>query len=167
MHKAKACIITCIDFRFHNKIRKFLKLNGYTGKMDLISVAGASHDLVHPLSQAESIYLWNQIAISIKLHSPDEIVIIDHQDCGMYKASGLIKDGMNLEEDKKVHQDLLINLNKELRKRFPQSNVKLNLWYAKLDGSIDPLFGPSGEKDDENIGLNLGLISEDNAATRP
>jgi carbonic anhydrase len=103
-------------------------------------VAGASHNLVCAQSPSEREYLWNQIAISLKLHEPDEILIIDHQDCGMYKATGEVKEGMSLEDDKQVHKNLLLNLNKELKTHFPKSKVKLSLWFASLDGKIKPMF---------------------------
>ena len=139
MNRAKACIISCIDYRFHDGINKFLDDQGYKSEVDLISIAGASHDLVRPEDPSDSKYLWKQIGISLKLHDPQDFVIIDHQDCGMYKATGEVRKGMSFEEDFNVHKSVLVNLKSEFLKRFPKFQGTLHIWFAKLDGTVIPI----------------------------
>ena len=59
-------------------------MNGYfdkefLGEYDLISVAGGAKGIVE-----REDYLFNQMAISCRLHSPENIVLIQHEDCGAY-----------------------------------------------------------------------------------
>ncbi len=139
MHSIDALVINCIDFRFHTKVSKFLKKEGVK-TWDLISIAGASHKLVVPVNDAVSQTLWDEIGISLKLHHPKNIYIIDHEDCGMYKVTGQVKPGMSLEEDQKVHQELLREIEAVFQEKFPEANVKLHLCFGLLDGQILPLY---------------------------
>ena len=89
-HEAEAICLTCIDFRFvdyeENFMRYTKKLNN---KYDQFVLAGSS--LVSEPSSPAWPYDWksvlNQhIQLSKNLHDIKEIVIIDHMDCGAYKA---------------------------------------------------------------------------------
>ncbi|MEX0621665.1 MAG: carbonic anhydrase [Candidatus Woykebacteria bacterium] len=77
-HKAKALVISCIDFRFVSKVRDFLVEKGLKNSYDLITVPGASLAL-------DSIAA--NILTSLELHDPDEIHIFDHEECGAYGKS--------------------------------------------------------------------------------
>lgn len=134
MHKAKAVVITCIDFRFHKQIQEFLKDKGYLGNYDKIVIAGASRDFVKPLETAHGQYVWRQLELSISLHNPDKIIFIDHQDCGGYSQDGLIKGGLERDEDLIQHKAMLVLLKKHLFKKFP--NKKVIFYYADLKGDI-------------------------------
>ncbi len=135
MHKARACIITCIDHRFHDRIVAFLKEKGYHGCSDKIIIAGGSRDFIVPVEESDGKYVWKQLGLSIKLHDPDEIVIIDHQDCGGYAQDGTIPAGLEVEEDKKRHQKFCKRLRRKISKFYPK--VKVVILYASLDGKIE------------------------------
>ena len=75
MHKARALAIHCIDFRFQNGTQQRLEELGLTDEFDRISWPGASKDTEN---------IRNAAALSIKLHNPDEVFIIEHEDCGAY-----------------------------------------------------------------------------------
>lgn len=135
MHKAKACILFCIDFRFQKQTRDWLEEHGYLGHSDEIVVAGASRDLVKPLEDFHKSALMRQIELSVKLHDPDEIVIIDHQDCGGYAQDGTIPLELSATEDKKAHAHYADEVKKFLETKFKGKVIKN--YYAKLNGSIE------------------------------
>ena len=135
MHKAKACVVTCIDFRFQKKIQDLLKLKGYIGVCDQISVAGASRDFIKPVKKEDGEYAWKQLEMSIKLHHPDEIIFIDHQDCGGYAQDGTIPGGLSKDEDKKAHTGFSKKLFKKLHLKFPEKKVRF--YYAELGAGIE------------------------------
>jgi len=134
MHKAKAVVITCMDFRFHDKVQDFLKKKGYLGHCDEIVVAGASRDFVKPVYPEDGKYVWKQLGLSLKLHDPDEIIVIDHQDCGGYAQDGTIPSGLEVQIDKSKHLVFLEELKDKINKLFPTK--KANLYYAQLNGEI-------------------------------
>jgi carbonic anhydrase len=141
MHKAKACILLCIDFRFQKQIQKWLEDQGYLGSSDEIVVAGASRDLVKPIEPFHKHSLMRQLELSINLHDPDEIVVIDHQDCGGYAQDQTIPSGLEQEEDKKGHTYFAIEAKKMLEEKFPDRLIRN--YYATLKGTIEPLIEES------------------------
>lgn len=134
MHKAKTCIVTCIDFRFQKSIYDFLNSGHYLGAADIISVAGSSRDFIRPTTPTDGEYLWNQLAMSVKLHAPDELIIIDHQDCGGYAKDDTIPANLQVEEDTAKHQALLTELKPLISVKYPQ--LKIRFAYASLEGRI-------------------------------
>mgnify|MGYP003729592339 CR=1 FL=1 len=137
MHKAKACVLICMDFRFQKQIQKWLEKSGYLGVCDEIIVAGASRDLVKPIETFHKDALLRQIELSVKLHDPDEILIIDHQDCGGYAQDKTIPSGLSEEKDRREHIKFAIQAKNLLSSKFPEKIIKN--YYAKLDGSIEKL----------------------------
>lgn len=75
MHKAQALVFRCIDFRFQEIIDDYLKNRGLTRKFDNIGLGGASKNFDVCLEQAK---------LSLDLHDPDEVYIVEHEDCGAY-----------------------------------------------------------------------------------
>ncbi|HLD03689.1 MAG TPA: carbonic anhydrase [Candidatus Dojkabacteria bacterium] len=134
MHKAKAVVITCMDFRFHDKIQDFLKKKGYLGHCDEIVIAGASRDFVKPVHPEDGKYVWKQLGLSIKLHDPDEIIVIDHQDCGGYAQDGTIPGRQDLALDQNMHKKYLIILKKNITDKYPAKEI--SLYYAALNNGI-------------------------------
>lgn len=134
MHKAKACVITCIDFRFQEQIQDFLEDLDLEEKFDLITIAGASRDFIKPVDTIDGKYVWKQLGLSIKLHDPDEIIFIDHQDCGGYAQDGTIPGGLEKTEDASLHKKYMTKLKKKVAVKYPDKKVKF--FHAALDGSV-------------------------------
>ena len=134
MHKANAVIIMCIDFRFQRQTQKWLETNGYIGTSDEIVITGGSRDLVKPIAEFHKESLLRQIELSMRLHAPDRIVIIDHQDCGGYAQDGTIPGRLLIEEDKNYHAKWAENAKDILTQLYPGKEI--GLYYATLDGSI-------------------------------
>ncbi len=135
MHKAKACILMCMDFRLQKSTQKWLGENGYLGECDEVIVAGASRDLVKPLEDFHRQALLRQLDLSVKLHDPDEIVIIDHQDCGGYAQDKTIEAGLDKERDKQEHLKYASEARIMLEKIFPGKTIKVV--YAPLEGEVE------------------------------
>lgn len=134
MHKAKALIISCIDFRFQLPVQDWLKEKSYLGHCDEVILAGASRDLVKPLEEFQKNSIERQIDLSVKLHDPDEIIVIDHQDCGGYAQDGTIPNGLPEEEDKAKHVEYSQKIKEILNERYPEKTVKT--YYINLNGEM-------------------------------
>jgi carbonic anhydrase len=137
MHTIKACVITCIDFRFQKSIKDYLDREGLLGEVDIISVAGAAHDIAIPLNKESQDYLMGQIGASISLHHPEKVILIDHQDCGMYHLSGKIPQGLELHEDIKKHREYLQAARQKIQDAYAE--IEVDLVVAGLDGSFSRL----------------------------
>jgi hypothetical protein len=137
MHKAKACVIGCIDFRFRGATDNFLKSQPWADSYDLISVAGSSRDFIIPMKPEHAEYAWLQLELSIKLHEPDLIVFMDHQDCGGYAQDGTIPGGLELEDDRLKHTEMLEQLKEKLLEKYPK--LLFRFFHINFDGGVKEL----------------------------
>jgi hypothetical protein len=82
-------VIHCIDFRFRKSLTELLE-SRFGDSYDLVSVAGGVKRLVSdPL---EGNFILEQVKISDKLHKPEVILLIQHEDCGAYGGSVAFED---------------------------------------------------------------------------
>lgn len=137
MHKAKNCIVTCIDFRLQKAYSDFIKSHNLLGESDMISLAGCSRDLVKPLEDFHKESLLRQIDLSVQLHDPDNIILLDHQDCGGYAQDGTIPQGLELDADKNEHQEWGKKAVRLLQQLYPEKAV--TVYFVHLDGKVDKL----------------------------
>lgn len=94
-HKAKALVLSCIDYRFISQTMDYLYGRNNRNDFDYFVLAGASlgynqsakgrdKDIQkEPKCWAEA--YEEHIDIAVKLHHIEEIIVVDHMDCGMYK----------------------------------------------------------------------------------
>jgi carbonic anhydrase len=123
-HNAKALVIACIDYRFQTQIRKFLVDRGLEDNYDLVCTAGSIKSVDD--------HLLKQIKISSDLHHIEEIILINHQDCGAY---GLKETG---DEEKEIHKTDLLKAKEIISQSFPSIlSDNISLYYFKLDGTSD------------------------------
>lgn len=137
MHKAKYCIVTCIDFRLQKAYADFMRSHEMPGESDIISLAGCTRDLVKPLEEWHRDSLMRQLELSVKLHDPDTIIFMDHQDCGGYAQDGTIPQGLTLEDDKRAHKNWADNAKDLIKQKFPEKNVEV--YFFPLNGDPESL----------------------------
>ena len=83
VYKADACVISCYDARFELVLRKFLKRRGLT-LVDHLEIAGSIKGLASPDHEADREFMLRMIAISKRLHRPELVVMVGHNECGAY-----------------------------------------------------------------------------------
>lgn len=103
-----ALAIHCIDYRFVGIQRDFFAKLGLEKNHDLIAYPGASKN-ISKIKEA--------IEISIKLHNPERIIILDHIDCGAFGP----------EDSRENHIKSLKFAAENLNKEFPDRKVELFL----------------------------------------
>lgn len=129
MHKAKAVLIHCIDFRFIKAIKDWLEREALLGACDEVSIAGGVQIIVSPKNEAEKELVLRQIDIAKHLHDIDEVILMNHTDCGAYGGRDAFAN--ELAEEQKHELDM-----REARaiilSKFPELKVRLAL--AKIHG---------------------------------
>ena len=115
-HVCDACIVTCIDFRFQDYVRKFTNENLAGKKFDLIGWAGSTKNLD---------LVMGQIDISVRLHQIKQVILIHHEECGAYGA----------ESTPERHAIDLKMAREKVLAAHPQLQVEL--YYLKLDGTFE------------------------------
>ncbi|KKT24696.1 MAG: hypothetical protein UW11_C0042G0003 [Parcubacteria group bacterium GW2011_GWA2_43_9b] len=129
MHHCEAVLITCEDYRLHqrkdgrNYIADFIKSLGVD--CDLITRAGGAQDLVRPQIGFDA-SIMRDAEVSAKLHNATRIHLINHQNCGAYGASNF----SSLEAEREQHKKDLLLAREILNRRFPGKEIKI--YFAEL-----------------------------------
>lgn len=131
MHKAKALILHCIDFRFQSALQKFLLDKGLTGAVDVVSIAGAAKNYARPTSESDREFLMRQIDISVKLHEIEKVLIVNHQDCGAYGGSAAFP---NFAHEEEAYKQDMKALKEAVLLKYPHLSVEF--YIALLNGGI-------------------------------
>lgn len=132
--KAKALVLSCIDFRFVNFEQNFLKKNNLECQFDWLSLAGASLALADFPSHADTQVFWEQLDLSYKLHNIEKVIILDHQDCGAYGSKFKINFGNNYDEEINLHRKYLNKAYHAIKQRY--SDLELELYFITINGEI-------------------------------
>ncbi len=137
-HTCEAALITCEDFRLHQKkdgrnyIAEFIK--GLSVNCDLITRAGGIQDIVRPKEQAYSDCLLRDSGVSAKLHKAKIVYLVNHEDCGAYSETKL----NSREEELEQHKQDLQFAREKLLQSFPGLDIKL--YFAELEPKSEDTF---------------------------
>lgn len=116
-----AAVVTCIDYRFVSPVLKFLKEKGIK-TFDLISVAGGTR---------QRNVVKKQLFVSLSLHHPKQIILIQHEDDDAYGGSKKFK---NQEEEFMAYKSDLYRMSGWINKRIAKRDFKIGRYIIKLDG---------------------------------
>lgn len=119
----EALVLTCIDFRFHEKLKSALlelKIKNY----DLLSLAGGAKNLASPARAIYQKTVLDNIKLAAQLHKIKKVILVNHNDCGAYGGSGKHK---NLREEIIFHKSELKKAEELIKKTFPNLKTKIEL----------------------------------------
>jgi len=139
VHKAKALVLTCIDFRLIDDAVRFMNKLGYNNNYDEFIIAGASLGYNKtdklPFCDAWKQTIDSHIGLAMSLHDIKEVIVIDHMKCGAYKKY-YKPDGTDLVESEEIayHIENLTTFGTSIQDKYPCLSVKCYL--MNLDGSI-------------------------------
>lgn len=110
-------VISCIDYRYIDKINQLLNKNYGNYQFDHINLAGGSL----------SFKKWNQtlidqIELAIKLHDIKLIIVMDHLDCGAYKLEYL--DIVDIVDEIKYHHKNIADIELFIQTKY--KDIKFN-----------------------------------------
>ena len=130
---AKALVLTCMDFRFVNDTVQFLNKE-YKDAYNKFSLAGSSLGYNQNTFPEWSITFDKHIELAKDLHDIDEIIVVDHMDCGAYR---ILYDNpsMSKEEEYDLHRKNLDKFKAIMNKNHP--SLKVSTFLVDTDGSID------------------------------
>jgi len=152
-HKAKALVITCIDFRLIDEAEAYLNNLALLNEYDEMIVAGASlgyntscNKVQLPagylLKSTSNSTLWtdcvdDHINISSALHSIFEIIVIDHLGCGAYKGQF---GQLSIYDELKNHVEQLNTFRTTINTKYqkaPYNITSVIPSLMSLNGSVD------------------------------
>lgn len=93
-----------MDFRLNKEVKKWIAESDlFDGGFDIISLAGASKDIVDGNEEVKNNFL-KHVGVSVDLHQVKKIILFHHSDCGAYALD--YKFGSPEEEKKKQLEDM-------------------------------------------------------------
>lgn len=126
VHHCKYLVVHCIDFRLQKSIKDYLEKNGLLGDCDIVSIAGAVKN---------SDFLLEQLDISVNLHGVQEVVLVNHTDCGAYGGSGAFGSAG---EEYEFHAVELKKTKEMILAKY--SSLKVKTVLAKIQPSGEVIF---------------------------
>lgn len=133
-HRCRACVIFCIDFRFHGALAAFLaeqKLD--EDGTDIVRLAGAARSLVRPGDPRDRDFLLEQLAASCTLHGVRQFYLLNHEDCGAYGQEHV----PDSDAERAMHARDLQAARGLLQDRFP--TLEVLTYFVRLDGRAEPI----------------------------
>ena len=132
---AQALVLSCMDFRFVNDTVIFLNKT-HKDDYNKFSLAGASLGYNQDKFKEWGTTFDKHIELSKDLHNINEIVVVDHMDCGAYR---ILYDNPNMskEEEYELHRKNLNKFRELIHKKHP--SLKVTMLLANIDGSIIPI----------------------------
>ena len=127
-HYCKSILFHCMDFRLIKETIRWMQEKNYLGDCDVISLAGASKEIVDGSAEVRNLLL-KQIEISSKLHKADQVILLHHSDCGAYKAA---YNFASPEEEKKKQLSDMQKAEKIIKGRFSEIRV-IKIWAEMKD----------------------------------
>ncbi len=76
-------VLTCMDYRYPNRIVNAMDSAGLRGKYDHLVLAGASLGVMH--KDEWRITFFDQLRFAIEHHHVTQLIIVEHRDCGAYR----------------------------------------------------------------------------------
>ncbi|HVQ36004.1 MAG TPA: carbonic anhydrase [Pyrinomonadaceae bacterium] len=112
-------LLQCMDSRYPHRILQTMDSLGLRGKYDQLILAGASLGVVLPKKPDWQSCFLDHLDFAITEHHVSEVLILDHRDCGAYKAFlGITPDDPKVE--KQAHVEKCKEAIAVIVKRFPQ-----------------------------------------------
>ena len=130
-------LLSCMDYRLIDQIQRYMTGRGLRNKYYHIILAGASLGVITDQQPAWSETFWEHVDLAIKLSQINEVMVMDHRDCGAYKlilGEDFVEDR---ERETAIHAESLKDLSQQIHQKYPTMKVELLL--MDLDGSIEKI----------------------------
>lgn len=115
-HQCEAIVVHCMDYRLQSFINQWLEANLSNTLYDRAVMAGGVYDLYDVIRQVD---------ISVRLHGISKVILINHEDCGMY--------GYGITEEH--HEEDLREAEEKIRRIFP--HLEIDTYYLNLNGTFE------------------------------
>lgn len=115
-HHCDALVVSCIDFRFQKYIRNWLDKNLAEKTFDYVAFAGGSKELD---------IILTQLKISVDLHTINQVILMNHEECGAYGAESTPEN--HARDLKKAKETIL--------EKYP--HLEVQTYYLHLNGTFE------------------------------
>ncbi len=132
-----AMVLSCIDPRFHEPVRKYVRARKLTGKHSQFVVAGAAIGVVAPAFKDWHKTFWDNLGASVQLHRIRRVIAINHRDCGAARIAYGDASVAGIDAETATHRASLEEFRRQMAVRHPELAVDTGL--MALDGLLQKL----------------------------
>lgn len=130
-------LLTCMDYRLMARVAEYMEGRSLKEKYDHIVLAGASLGALNDKKPAWGEAFWDEVEIARDLHHVKRLIVMDHRDCGAYKAFLNLDLAADPRRESDVHGQYLTKLRAIAKQRHPDLEVELLI--MDLDGKVETL----------------------------
>ena len=146
-------LLSCMDLRVMSELSVFMDRDNLTNRYDHLIVAGAGLGLV--LGEDDKTYQpWSDsfflhLKISLELHHPEDVYIVEHRACGAYKLihDEFTNSSSEQEDERTLHRAKARKAAKKIKKWCADNpledgthaNLRIMTFLMDLRGQIDHL----------------------------
>lgn len=135
--KYEAMVLSCIDPRTQEGVRKSLLRRHLIGKYSQVILAGGAIAAVAPAFNDWHKTFWENLAASVQLHNIKTMIVINHRDCGAARIAYGPDSIKTPDAETKLHRTVLADFRKQCNERHPKLIVETGL--ISLKGRIETL----------------------------
>ena len=133
--KYEALVLSCIDPRTQEGVRRAMLRRHLIGKYSQVILAGAAIGVVAPAFQDWHKAFWENLAASVQLHSIKKVIAIDHRDCGAAKIAYGADSIKTRDAETALHRKVFAEFRKQCNDRQPKLAVETGL--ISLQGRVE------------------------------
>lgn len=132
MKKTGAVVVSCMDFRFQRFVPSALEETFGVKDPDYISLPGGVYQITRVFVTHAHFVVKEAIDLAVERHRVSKIILLNHQNCGMYAKNGSRFD--SVEEESKFHSSELKKARLWARRYYPDTDVFLGFMTAQETG---------------------------------
>ncbi len=134
---SEALVLSCMDYRLLDDIVRYMDGRDLTNNYDQVILAGASLGATNDRFPAWAVTFWEHLGLSLELHHVNSLLVLDHRDCGAYKALLGEDFAANPERETEIHAEHMEKLRAAVGEKYPALRTELLL--MSLDGSVETI----------------------------
>jgi len=134
---ADSLLLTCMDYRLVDATERYMTSRGLRNKYDHVVLAGAALGAITEKYPEWNKTFWDELGLAIDLHHIHEVMILDHRDCGAYKAIFAEDFAREPKKELEVHAAQLKKLRELIKQKYEKLEVELLL--MNLAGGVEKI----------------------------
>jgi carbonic anhydrase len=134
---AKALMLSCMDYRLVDDLVAYMNGEGLKDDYDLVVLAGAAIGAVNEAFSEWHLTFWEHLDAAITLHHIQEVIVIDHRDCGAAKLALGAEAVDTPEKETAVHAEAIRELARQVKEKHP--TLGFAGYLMGLDGTVEDI----------------------------
>ena len=127
-------LVSCIDPRFTALHTRHMLSHGREGKYSDFSIAGGALAAILPQNPSWAATLWENLALSMRVHGVNRLVLLGHQDCVAIKQWAETQPHLRGLTEHEWHQTVFAAASTEAMRRFPRLAIECRI--ISLSGDV-------------------------------